>query len=401
MTSVHRRSVIAASGMGLALGFSFGNIGPIAELVSEEYGVALATVGVMTTAVALTHALAQVPSGRIVDRFGAKRIALTALALVVAANAVALIDPSLELAIPLRALMGLGTGAGFIAGTQYVREAGAVAQGVFGGAALGGAGLAVAVMPTIAERLGWQAPWISAVVVVCAACSILALAPRGPRPARAGRAPRVAPATRRLALFRDPSLYRLATMHMAGMGLAIVLANWIVTLLTRAGELDEQIAGILGSLILLVGIATRPLGGWIFRRYPRSVRRWLVASIAGCAVGALMLAAARPTALVVVGAVLIGFWSGIPFAAAFQGAVHRWPDAPGAAVGMVNMLGNVVIVVGTPLLGLAFSLPFDGQLGFVIVAGIWFFALLAIPSNDEMGIEPAGRRSARPQPGAA
>ena len=389
--------------MGLALGFSFANIGPIAELVSVEYGIGLATVGVMAMAIALTHALVQVPSGRVVDRFGAKRLALVALALVIGANAVALVEPSAALAIPLRAIMGVGTGAGFIAGTQYVREVGAVAQGMFGGSSLGGAGLAVAVMPTLAVPLSWRAPWLSAIIALSAALLILAAAPRGPIAARAGHALAAATPSRRFGVFRDPALYRLATMHMAGMGLAIVLANWIVTLLTRAGDLDEQIAGVLGSLTLVVGIATRPLGGWIFRRHPASVRRWLAASIIGCSAGTLMLAAASPPALAAVGAVFIGFWAGIPFAAAFQGAVHRRPDAPGAAVGLVNMMGNALIVVGTPLLGLAFSLPWDGRLGFVIVAGIWLLALLTIPSNREMGIEPAERHPDRAlqRPGTA
>ena len=46
------------------------------------------------------------------------------------------------------------------------------------------------------------------------------------------------------------------------------------------------------------------------------------------------------------------------------------PDAPGAAIGFVNLIAAVTILVGTPLLGLTFSLPGDGRIGFAIVAAL-------------------------------
>jgi hypothetical protein len=39
-------------------------------------------------------------------------------------------------------------------------------------------------------------------------------------------------------------------------------------------------------------------------------------------------------------------------------------------VGFVNMIAAVTILVGTPLLGLTFSLPGDGRIGFLIVAAL-------------------------------
>lgn len=389
--TVNTRATLAAALLGLALGFNFGNIGPIAERVSDDYGIGLAGVGVMTMLLALVHSLVQIPSGRLVDRMRARDAAMVGLAIVVACNAIALIVPEPWLAMLMRALMGVGTGLGFIAGTQYVREIGAVAQGVFGGAALGGAGLAVALMPAIADAFeSWRAPWVSAIAFLLLSMGLLALAPVGPPAARriGVSDSRSGPLDR--SLFRDAGLYRLAAMHMAGMGLAIVVANWVVTLLTRAGDLESQIAGLLGSLTLLLGIATRPLGGWILHHHPERLRVALVASIAACAVGTGLLAFASPLAIVALGAVLIGLGAGIPFAPSFTAAALRRPEAPGTAVGLVNTLGNGVVVIGTPLLGLAFSLPADGRIGFAIVAAIWLAALLALPSNEELGVRPAG-----------
>ena len=68
---------------------------------------------------------------------------------------------------------------------------------------------------------------------------------------------------------------------------------------------------------------------------------------------------------------LAGIAAGFPFAPAFAGAQRIRPDAPAAAVGAVNMAAAVTILVGTPLLGLSFSLPGDGRIGFLVVAAAW------------------------------
>jgi hypothetical protein len=52
---------------------------------------------------------------------------------------------------------------------------------------------------------------------------------------------------------------------------------------------------------------------------------------------------------------------------------------PGAAVGMINMFAALTILVGTPLVGLTFSLPGDGRIGFLVVAALWAATALAVP----------------------
>ena len=79
--------------------------------------------------------------------------------------------------------------------------------------------------------------------------------------------------------------------------------------------------------------------------------------------------------------VIAGLAAGIPFASAFAGAARMRPDAPGAAVGLVNMIAAVTILVGTPLLGLSFSLPGDGRVGFAVVAVLWAATALAVRSG--------------------
>ena len=52
----------------------------------------------------------------------------------------------------------------------------------------------------------------------------------------------------------------------------------------------------------------------------------------------------------------------------FAAAQRTRPDAPGAAIALVNACAVLTILVGTPLAGLAFELPSDGRLAFAVIA---------------------------------
>jgi nitrate/nitrite transporter NarK len=173
----------------------------------------------------------------------------------------------------------------------------------------------------------------------------------------------------------DRRLLPLGALHAASFGVSVVLGNWVVTLLHRAGGVSEHAAGFAGGLVLFLGLVSRPLGGRLMDR-PVLVRASFVVSAAG----AVALAIATPFALAVAGALLVGLAAGVPFAPAFAGAARIRPDAPAAAVGLVNMVAAVVILVGTPLLGLSFSLPGDGRIGFAVVAALCLATVLVRPT---------------------
>jgi predicted MFS family arabinose efflux permease len=165
---------------------------------------------------------------------------------------------------------------------------------------------------------------------------------------------------------------------MASLGLYAVIFAWIVTLLERAGGYSNETAGAATAAALLTGIVGRPLGGWLVRRRPDRARAVMGASLLGGAAATLLLVPAGPLPLVIVATALIGLAAGVGFAPVFGEAARLRPDAPGAAVGWVNTLGNAVAVAGTPLLGLAFSLPGDGRIGFAAAALLWALPLVVL-----------------------
>ena len=365
------------------MGWQLTNVGAVADELTDDYGVSLATVGLFTTALFVLHATLQVPAGSVIDALGARRVALVAVAITLAANGLALLAPEPGLAIGARAFAGVGTALGFLAGIDYVRSQGGspFAQGLYGGVGLSGGGIALAVVPLVENWIGWRAPFASTLVVAAVAGVALLAGP----PDSAGARPVRHETTSVSSVVRDRRLYGICLVYAASFGLAVVLGAWVVSLLTRAGGYSDAAAGAIGSLILLGGIVSRPFGGWLARRHPTLVTRVVVASYVASAVGTAILAVAGSLALSLLGASVLGLASGIPFAPAFAAAARIRPDAPAVASGMVNAAANGLIIVATPLLGLAFSLPGDGRIGFAVVTALWLVAALATPTIRELG----------------
>lgn len=372
------------------------NVGPVADALADAYSVSLATIGLFTTAAFVTHAGLQVPTGRLVDRLGARRVGLAGLTIVAVCNALALAAPDARLALAMRLAAGVGTAFVFVGGSDYIRAAGGgpLAQGLFGGVSLAAGGAAIAIVPQVEAAVGWRAPFLTAVVVACAGLVVLVAGPVDPpHMLRETGGP--------VGVIRDRRLYPFAAMHIATLGLSIVAGNWIVALLHRNSGLSEGAAGAVGATMLLLGVVTRPYGGVLLRRSPARAYRVLVASMLAGSAGMVAILAG-PLPLAAAGCVVCGLAAGLPFAAAFTGAAAVRPDSPGAAIGLVNGSAGVVILALTPLVGLTFSLPGDGRIGFGAIALLWGAAVFAVPrpsrSRSRTGFRAARglRRARRP-----
>jgi MFS family permease len=169
-------------------------------------------------------------------------------------------------------------------------------------------------------------------------------------------------------------LLPIGLLQAATFGLAVVAGNWVVPLLEREGA-SSTAAGLAGGLILFVGIVTRPAGGLLAGRV--SGRRIVVAGLLGTSLGAFVLALGWSLAVSAIGALVLGL-SGLPFAVIFAAAQRARPDAPGAAIALVNACAVLIVVIGTPLAGLAFELPSDGRLAFAVIAALGAATLIPL-----------------------
>ncbi|MDQ3740854.1 MAG: MFS transporter, partial [Actinomycetota bacterium] len=101
-----KAGVVAGCALGVASGWNFGNVGAVPSELARTYGVGLATIGLLTTAMVLTHLAGQVPGGRASDRFGAARAGAVALLAICLGNLVALAAPEAAVALAGRAITG-------------------------------------------------------------------------------------------------------------------------------------------------------------------------------------------------------------------------------------------------------------------------------------------------------
>ena len=371
-----RRAVVGGSAVGFAAGWNIADVGAVADELALTYQVGLAFVGLFTTALFLTHMLMQLPAGRLSDRLGPGRVCLAGLAVMIVCNGLASLKPEPWLVLTARALMGVGTALGFIGGSDFVRASGGSpsAQGLYGGLATAGGGVALAVVPALEGRLGWRAPFVTAIAVGCIGAVLLRRAPWPVQETRAGGAP-----TPLIGIVRDRELLRLAFVFAASFGFSIVIGNWVVTLLEGDAGLSAETAGVVGALTLVLGVVSRPAGGWLLDRGLEQARAGIAIAATVGALGAILLTTGS-VALALAGAVLVGLAAGIPFATAFTGAARLHPEAPATAVGLVNATGALTILLGVPLVGLAFAHDLE-QWAFFAMAALWVGSIVALPRS--------------------
>jgi MFS transporter, NNP family, nitrate/nitrite transporter len=372
-------AVICGCILAFAYSANYTNHAPLVPTLMREFGFNQALAGLLTTGIFATHAGMQIPGGHLVDRLGAKRVLFVALLWVAVGNlGLVFADAYWELLL-CKIFTGLGTGVCFVGGARYIHAAAAgphlnLAQGLFGGSVQLGAGFVILAVPRLYLLAGWRATFVvSAGMAVAAALIWGAAAPDvAASPTLPGRFGQVLLA---------PQLWLLGLAQMATFGLSIVVGSWVVVVLTKVLKVPATQAGLIGSLVLLLGIVSRPLGG-ILRRH-MGIRPLLAGSLLMIALGCFtFVPSSISLSSAVMGVVLIGIGFGLPYAAMFTRAGSLFPDRAGAAMGLVNMLGIVMILGGAPLVGHLADLSGNFRTSFILLGGFSVLVCAAVPLID-------------------
>ncbi|MBS1879246.1 MAG: MFS transporter [Actinobacteria bacterium] len=391
----NRRDFLAACAIGVGSSWNIANVGPGADQIAAHYGIAVAIVGFFTTTVFAGEFIAMATIDRALARFGAKWLGVLAVSLCIAGNLVLLLGGGVALALLLRLIIGAGVGWGFVCGSAYVQRSGggALHQGIYGGVSLAAGGSAVAIVPVLTGSLGWEAPYVFAIVAGAATLPLIFVG-------TAVRPPADHPRERSAyELIKDRRLMRFALVHSASFGLSIILSNWVVNVLSGDGGYSEKAAGLIGAMILVLGIFSRPGGGLFVHLRPQRARALLMAVVSAGAVGSFVLGLAPALPFALVATLLIGFSSGAPFGTLVAGIGRVFPDSPGAAFGAMNTYALTLIIVGTPLVGLTLSLPGHGLIGFAACSAVCIVAGCFLPPQKLL--EPPAETAAGPEPVAA
>ncbi|MCW2853382.1 MAG: putative sugar transporter [Nocardioides sp.] len=363
-------------------------MGAGASTLTVAYHADLLWVGLLTAALAAPYAAFQFPGGVLVDRLGVRAATAVGLSLVLVAHLLAMLAPLPWLAITARIASGTGFAVCFVSGAELARNSGrgSWGMGIFGGVALASSGGAVLVVPFAAEVLGWRAPWVTTAAVTALA---LALALRLPSHAARRGASATAAQMRGSTsptLLRDGQLFRLASIHAVTLGIGIVLSSWATTLLVDIWSFGDAVAAVVGSGLLGLSVVSRPLGGYVAAAYPNRSRTVWTAALVACAVGTVALSRPSTPAVAVLAVVVLGVFSGLPFASVVEAAQARQPTRSAAAVGVMNTLAFGLVVVATPVVGWAVDHG-HASTTLTVIALLWLLPLLALPSATR--VQPA------------
>ena len=380
-----RVAVICGCIVAFAYSANYTNHAPLAPALMREFGFNQAMAGLLTTGIFATHAGMQIPGGNLVDRLGSKRVLLFALAWVALGNIGMAFAGAYWQLLLCKIFTGMGTGVCFVGGARYVHNAAAgprlhTAQGFFGGSIQLGAGFVILAVPRLYLLAGWRATFlVSAGMALTAAIIWLTVAP--------DVSATVAAPGRFAEMLLAPQLWLLGLMQMATFSISLVVGSWVVVMLTRVLHVPATRAGLIGSLVLLLGIVSRPLGGALRRHI--GIRPLFVGSLVMIAMGCFVFvfpSISFGPALIAV--ILIGIGCGLPYAAMFSRAGALFPGRAGAAMGLVNMVGIVMILAGAPLVGHLADLTGTFRASFVALGG---FALLVCATAVPLihGDEPA------------
>jgi MFS family permease len=303
-------------------------LGGLAVQIGDELHFSPAGLGLAVSAYFGVSALASIPAGALVERFGAARVSRAGIALAAAALiGVAVAARSLWSLIGILALGAAANAMGQLASnTSLARHVPPQRQGFSFGIKQAAipvstllAGIAV---PTVALTLGWR--WAFVLAGLLAAAAILLVPADRPEPSGSSR--------------RSGQ----ATGALIVIGLAATLAaasaNALGTFLVDSAVARGIAPGPAGLSLTLGGavcVAARILGGWQADRRPgRQVG--VIAGLLACgAVGLLLLAVAGTVPLVV--GVVLGFGLGWSWPGLMNFAVVRLhPQAPAAATSITQ-----------------------------------------------------------------
>lgn len=347
-TKTGGRALACACLVAFAFSANYTNHAPLVPALTKTFGFSLALAGFLTTGIFLTHAAMQIPGGHLADRLGPRPVVTIALAVVCVGNFAIAFSTAYWHLLFWKVLVGFGTGSCFVSGARYISGTFSgrrlnLAQGLYGGSILLGSGFVIFGVSRVAAAFDWRGAFAATAGVATVAWILWVFAapstPLSAQPARSFRG-----------LISDSQLWLLGIVQMASFGLVIVVSAWITMFLRRNLLLSQSRAGLLGSIALLLGIVMRPLGGVMVHRI--GVRRLFRLSLGLNFIACLLLAGAGGSlGRVITAIVILGLGCGLPYAALFVRAAVLYPGRAGAAMGLVNMLGIVMILAAPPLIG--------------------------------------------------
>jgi len=354
--------------------------------VARSLGVMSASTSVVLSAYFISYALVLLPGGALVDRFGARPLALIGLALFALGAAAGAVASSIGLLIATRVIQGAGAGlvspaalAGAVSGFPAQRRGSAL--GIWGASA----GVANLLGPLLGGlltvTLGWRADWWALVpLALLAAWGIVRLVPAVVHSDGSGG---------------YPSLDRvvLAATLIAALTFAVMIGCFYLAeqyLQRAAGFSALGASGALVFVALLVGAAA-PLAGRLADRRGEQLPAVLGFVAAGVGLGVLGIPGFSLDRVVAIVALIpVGLGLGMLFVPTSRAALNASPMASHGRTSAVLSVGRLLgAAVGAGLAGIALEGAIDAAtVHHALLIGAALCVFVGIPASTCLGGAP-------------
>ncbi|MBY0431747.1 MAG: MFS transporter, partial [Rhodospirillales bacterium] len=315
-------------------------LGPLSLFLERSLGVGRAEAALLVALPILTGTILHLPLGLLVDRLGARTVAVLAQALTLL-GLLWLWQGAIGLNEVRGAALLLGVaGASFavampMVSAWYPPEHQGKALGL---TALGGSGtlLAALAAPPLAEILGWQAvAGLAMLPVAMGLASCLLLAREAPEP-RLSR-----PLGHYLYVLRYRDTMWFCFFYALTFGGVVSLAASLVGYFHELYGLSPARAGQLTALTVFGAALFRPLGGWLADRHGgiRAIQAAFVLTCAAMVLLALLPSSQAPPAVAIILAASMAFGCGN--GAIFQLISVRYFRQMGVVIGLVGTAGGL------------------------------------------------------------
>ncbi|WP_424530223.1 CynX/NimT family MFS transporter [Sphaerisporangium viridialbum] len=375
---------------GVVAAMSFGKFASVGPVVAAQFGLSLSQLGWVISAVVGVGAVAGLPAGYLVRRFGAERSLVVGLTLIAAASAVSVTAGDFAWLLAVRGLEGIGyllvtiSCPALILRLAHERDRGA-ALSIWATFVPVGIGASTLAGGAVGSVLGWRG-WIG---LIAGLTFVMALAVWVRLPRRSGWQAAAGPVPRAREL-TWPAVLGASFCLTASVTIPVIVL--LPTLLIEQHGRSAAAAGTMTSVISLLGVLGGLAVGVLLRR--------------GAPVGVLAL-----FGLLVVPAAWLTYAGGGSLAAALAGAgvismgngflgalvfaalplVLERLDHADVGNGVVAQSGSLGSLLGPPLFGLV-----AGGFGFQALVPVIAVGMLAAVGSLLL----VSRRAARPLPSA-
>jgi len=370
--------LLVSSVAGLTFSFCLQTVPPLMRLLVADFQISFTQAGLLMGLFTLPALLVALPSGVLLDRYGARRIALFAAVLLLLGNLLAALAVNyLWLALG-RFIAGSGAAVVMVVAPQVVasafRQQGlGLAMGLFNISVPLGTMMALYGVALLLPSWGWQSAfWLDLLLSLLLLLLVLLFYPKQVSSAPSGSA-------------SDSVWQGLASIPMTLLWLALCLGFYSMGAMQffsfapafyQAEGVSEARAGLLASLPMLPSLLLAPLFGWISDRIGL---RWLFVVVGSLGVAAVLLILPLDDLGGVFYPLLLGLFLALMVPTIYSMPPDLLPpERLGLAYGLLSMAFGVGGLSGSLLVGMARDWSGDYQWGFQWMALLSLLAAGAI-----------------------